>query len=125
MRKISLLIFLSFLVGCGSGFQSSGTLSPEGRASLRAFMSSERNLPGDEHIAVTVKIPKPIVVPDRPEVREQIRHYTKVDPKFVEQGLVRKTEVAGVIYRALDREGLPAELINMAFIESGFKKKGS
>jgi len=128
MRNLFIFLFILFFIGCAQVKPKPTPLSPEARASLRSFVQTKRNIPESEVPDSQVQVPAVVIseapkllVPDRPEVRKQIHHYTAIDPKFVELGLKRRAKLEPIIYNALRERDLPLELINVAFIESCFK----
>jgi len=61
-----------------------------------------------------------LVIPQEPEVREFVKYYERDGRTFIEDGVSRKEEIKEIVQPILRRHGLPAELSNVAFVESRF-----
>jgi len=107
---------LVILSGCVRVDQppSGATLSRQGAVALEEFFASNRNLPE------VVREEEKLEIPKIPEVLRQVSHFTKKDRKFVEIGLARLREYADYIRPEFETRGLPIDLVNVAFAESGF-----
>ncbi|MCB0359740.1 MAG: lytic transglycosylase domain-containing protein, partial [Bdellovibrionales bacterium] len=59
--------------------------------------------------------------PDQPEVDRFVEFYTKNRRRFLIESIRRRTELEPMLASVLLNHGLPEELINVAFVESGYK----
>ncbi len=89
-------------------------MSSDGSQALEEFFSTSRSVPTYQPQPPTLEVPK------IPEVLRQVSHFTKKDRKFVENGLERLQLYANFIRPEFESRGLPLDLVNVAFAESGF-----
>jgi membrane-bound lytic murein transglycosylase D len=97
----------------------SARFGEEARFSLNSYLDRKeqaRFLPSPE--VKMLPAPKLIVTP---EVRKQLDYFSHKDRKFISLGLKRREKYQKVLTAILEDEGIPSELVNLAFIESGFK----
>ncbi|MCC6219702.1 MAG: lytic transglycosylase domain-containing protein [Deltaproteobacteria bacterium] len=71
---------------------------------------SRRNLPliGDMHVV------------ENAQVKRFTRHYASTGRRFTEQALARRRTYNKLLENIFDSYGLPTELVNVAFVESGY-----
>ena len=69
-----------------------------------------------------VKRLPPPEISQRPEVEEAIKHFTSKDKRYIPLAYKRRAEYLATLQQIFHDEGIPVELLNLALIESGFRK---
>ncbi len=106
------------LVGSHGLFSYGSSLSDDAR---QALQDSEgySDLEFRVHSLPTQRLPKPPLMRNA-EVEREIRDYLRGDARTIREGLARKDVYEPVLSKIFEDEGVPAELLNLALIESGF-----
>ncbi|MCB0336951.1 MAG: transglycosylase SLT domain-containing protein, partial [Bdellovibrionales bacterium] len=76
--------------------------------------------PQPHKVRTVYSLPKFPLVINR-EVNKEISHFREKDPRYIELAQKRGHEFSAMIKQVLRDEGVPAELSNVAMIESGFQ----
>lgn len=100
-RYISTVLVLFCLAACGKGFWS---------------FRSPRSIRQLEQLPTVVFQPTG-------EVEREIRHFTKVDRRFITDGLKRRQNYNTELSRIFRAHGVPVELVNLAHVESIYRPK--
>ena len=97
------------------GDDGSSALSVPGESSAVATEDSQLDLSGER-----LGYPKVPFV-HHPEVLNFVRYFTGIKRSYVQEALARRRRFLPDIEKILEREGLPTELSNIAFVESRFQ----
>lgn len=122
VRKALILLSCLWFISCSAIQRPNQRPQPDNELSGQDRQELARLLQGETgSIEPELIQPKPIEVPLTEPVLREVRRFVGKERAFVTQGLERKEPFEHIIQAELDAKGLPRELINMAFVESGFK----
>lgn len=113
------------MFGVGCGVFDAGQIQPTPRARYGGWQPKDSTYPrAIGHVAGPVRSLYPrfkLVL--TPEVTREIKRFTDKNRQFVAKSFNNRREYLNEIQELFEREGVPAELMNIGVIESGFNPK--
>jgi hypothetical protein len=129
--KIAGILLLLLVCSCSSLFEPDDTYAPSDKTPGSSFSAADpaaRGMLSWKSAVVEqqkAEGPPRVLLRDTPEVRRFLWAYTSDQRSFVAKGLQRKKPFMPVIEKVFVDQGLPIDLVNVAFIESNFQPEAT
>lgn len=119
-------IFLIALLAIGSTFIFHPAISAASSTFPKELDKLENKLPSLESQVLLPRLPPPksqLEIPDEPSIDRWVRSFSKRHHKYFQILLNRARSYIAPAREALERKGLPEDLVYVALVESGFTPK--